>query len=245
MDASGNSSSAHSSSDGMSGDSEEMEEEGAVWGAAASAAVAAEDADRAFLSLLHLLLHGSHFWRLSRRDSELAKSLNADYLSQLFILGSSRRLDAGLVGMFHEEVEAEALAGGRGSGGGTRLSAALPAVTEPFTLKGRGGSSFADISDRGSSSEEEDGDGSAAVMKSTSDSVIGGRVAVVHGAGSIGETGDNGSSGTVGGAGGSTSGAGVAVDEEGKDRRVPRRRLQELLMQVQYSEVRNTAEVYP
>ena len=239
-DASGSSSSsAHSSGGGMPGDSEEAEEEGAVWGAAASAAVAAEDADRAFLSLLHLLLHGSHFWQLSRRDSELAKSLNADYLSQLFILGSSRRLDAGLVRMFHEEVESEAVAEGRGGGGGSpRLSTALPAVADPAALKSRG--SFAESSDWGTSSEDGDGD-STTVMGSgvsTSGSVIGGREAVVCGAGIVGEAGDDGGSGEAGRTGGSTSGAGEAIgDGVEKDRHVPRWRLQELLMQVQDSAV--------
>lgn len=56
-------------------------------------------AERALLSLLDFLLRRSHFRRLSRRDSEVAKSLNADYLNQLFILCSSRRLDKDLVNM--------------------------------------------------------------------------------------------------------------------------------------------------
>ena len=69
----------------------------------AAAAADGETADRELLSLMSLLLHRSHFWRLTRRDSEIAKSLNSDYLSQLFILGSSRRLDTGIVRMFLEE----------------------------------------------------------------------------------------------------------------------------------------------
>ena len=69
----------------------------------ASAAADAETADRELFALMSLLLHRSHFWSLTRRDSEIAKSLNSDYLSQLFILGSSRRLDTGLVKTFLEE----------------------------------------------------------------------------------------------------------------------------------------------
>ena len=56
-----------------------------------------EASERGFLSLLHLLLCRSHFWRMTRRDSEVAKGLNEDYLNQLFILCSNRRLDGDLV----------------------------------------------------------------------------------------------------------------------------------------------------
>ncbi|KAG1668383.1 hypothetical protein FOA52_004893 [Chlamydomonas sp. UWO 241] len=65
-----------------------------------SAAEHAQLQDAAFLSLLSTLVRSSHFWPLSRRDTEIAKSLNADYLQQLFILGSSRTLDEGLVSGF-------------------------------------------------------------------------------------------------------------------------------------------------
>ncbi len=59
--------------------------------AAEVAAEAEAAADRCFASLLRRLLRGSHFRPLTRRDCEIAKSLNGeDYLGQLFILGNSR-----------------------------------------------------------------------------------------------------------------------------------------------------------
>lgn len=56
-----------------------------------------DERDRRFLYLMATLVRSSHFWQLTRRDAEIAKSLNADYLSQLFILGSARNLDSDFV----------------------------------------------------------------------------------------------------------------------------------------------------
>ena len=39
----------------------------------------------------------AHFVRLTRRDVEMARSLNSDYLAQLFIRADTSKMDRGLV----------------------------------------------------------------------------------------------------------------------------------------------------
>ncbi|GFH09654.1 hypothetical protein HaLaN_04835 [Haematococcus lacustris] len=49
------------------------------------------------MALITLLIRKSHWQPLSQRDVELGKALNSDYLYQLFIMGDTHRMDAGLV----------------------------------------------------------------------------------------------------------------------------------------------------
>ncbi|GIL76479.1 hypothetical protein Vretimale_6016 [Volvox reticuliferus] len=61
-----------------------------------AAAIAADLDDKAMRQLLRLAQRAG-YQRLTMRDVRLADSLNTDYLSQLFIKGSTRRLDGALV----------------------------------------------------------------------------------------------------------------------------------------------------
>lgn len=84
-----------------------------------------DERDRRFLYLMATLVRSSHFWQLTRRDAEIAKSLNADYLSQLFILGSARNLDSDFVQVREQTGRGRAWCrslGERGAGAGNGMA---------------------------------------------------------------------------------------------------------------------------
>ncbi|GMH42130.1 hypothetical protein BSKO_10049 [Bryopsis sp. KO-2023] len=63
----------------------------------------ASTADQEFIEGFVRLMRKAQFFPLDSRDVALSKSLNMDYLSQLFIRGDTRKLDAGLTSKFMSE----------------------------------------------------------------------------------------------------------------------------------------------